>query len=1090
MYRTCWAHKSGSCAGFAALALVCAASALASAPLNAPALLPGRPTRFSVGASHVRTFTLRLRKGEYVRVRIEQLHHLALVELERAGRPPEMRFRDTGRHGVIRISLVAQSDRTYRFLIRPYERRQPASGLIRVSRMRPASAAERRDASAEALYARAEWSRHRGGAASWPGAVKQYRRAAAAAAALGDVTLLRAALTGEARLELYQLNDYRAALPLARRAAALAGGGDVPGQALAWKTLASAQAYLARYRQCVSASRRALELFRKSGDRYWQGIVLGNLAYAYWAMGRTGLALRTARESLAMARSVHDWFGVEFNLVALGGFHSARGEFNQSFDDYRRALAALRAHPYPDAAALAWTNLGELFEQVNDPGEARTSLRKALRLAAAAHDSATGLEVLSDLGDLSLREGDAHAALAYDRKGISRATALGLPRETSYLLTGQGEAYAALEDGSAARASFDKAIALARKVSQRGSEASAWLALGDEELTAGRAVAAQAAYRRALALCSAESDRPGMARALASLARVERHRGELRAARAHIERALGLIGSTRSTLAARELRTAYFTSQHAYYDLGVSILMQLADRYPGHGYALQALHIAERGRARTLLDALQRAARLPAGLVSAHLARAMRRNRQQLDAAYDRWRDLIQEPNAANAQFTALRRRIETLERSGDVLEALARARNRRYAAVVDARPMSIARVRQRLLDAHTAILEYWIGAKRGEAWLVRDSGLSVLSMPPERVLARQVKALRDAITARTRSVAGESVAGRLARVDAADAQASRLAGVLGSEILPDARSLRGIRTLYVVADGPLFGVPFAALRPRGGTRALVFGLAVVREPSISVLSALARNSPRPPARPASVAVFADPVYTRNDPRFGALIAQTDTSADSAENVVRWAPEQHIEDLPRLIGAREEARAIRRLSEDHAEVRTGFAATVRAVRSTNWRHFAVAEFAVHTLLDAKQPQFSGLVLTLYHRDGRREQGVLWLRDIYSLDIPVGLVVLSSCRTLEGRDVPGEGLVGLYRAFLMAGAHAVLGSLWAVQDRPTGRFMTVFYRNLLRRGLSGARALRAAQLSFARSRRYSAAYYWAGFSIEGQGVRPG
>lgn len=1075
--------------GGALLSLVCVAACARAASLPPPIALPAhKPIPFAVDSRHPQVFSLRLRKDQYVRIRVEQLRHLALVDLQRPGQSArEVRFRDTGRHGIIRISLAAQVSGSYRLVIRPYEPRQSASGIVTASVPRAATAADREDAAAEVLYAHAEWSRHKGSASSWPRALKDYQAAAALALRLDDATLERAALTGESRLDLFRLSRYRAAGPLAREAVALPFRADVPGEVLAWKTLATADYFMGRYRQAIRATRRALELNRRTGDRYWRGILLGNLAYLYREVGRTDLALATARRSLAIARSIHDWFGVDFNLEALGDFHLARGQLDQAFLDYRRALAALRKQHYPLEAGAVWKGLGELFEVAHEPGEAQSALRKALAYDGRAHDAAGALEVVADLGRVSLRQGEARMAMREYRQGLGRAKALSLPRDESLMLTGLAGALAATGRDGRALSTYRSAIALATRISATSSEAAAWQGLGDCQAAVGSLTGARAAYRRAFRLWSRQADRVRMATALASLARLDYRGGRLRRAHERIKRALELIETSRESLTSRQLRTSYFASQHAYYALGVSILMALDRRFPRAGYAVRALEMAERARARTLLDALDQADRFPAGLIPSHLAGQLRRNRAQVDAAHARWRELVQDPRADNSRFAALHNRIESLLRSGDALEALARARSQRYATLTGAHPVAIARV-QRLLARGEALIEYWVGEPRSYAWLIRRGAISTFTLPGERALARQVRRLRRAATARTLSMTGESLPGRIARVHAADARTVRLAAGLGGRILPACRSLRQVRILYVVPDGPLFGVPFPILRARDCADSLVERSAVIEEPSASVLLSLASRSAAgaSPEGAPSVAVFADPVYSRDDPRFGAWLKRAGTPAPRAA-AMRFAPEDDVAHLPRLKGSRHEALAIERLSGPaHAVVTMGFAATAKAVRTVRWRRFQVVDFAVHTLLNPDHPEFSGLVFSMYRRDGTPRDGVLWMRDIYGLRIPVDLVVLSGCRTLGGHQVPGVGLVGLSRAFLMAGAHAVLGSLWSVEDEPTGRFMTLFYREMLRRHLGPAQALRAVQLSFIASSRYSAPYYWAGFSIEGRG----
>jgi CHAT domain-containing protein len=170
-------------------------------------------------------------------------------------------------------------------------------------------------------------------------------------------------------------------------------------------------------------------------------------------------------------------------------------------------------------------------------------------------------------------------------------------------------------------------------------------------------------------------------------------------------------------------------------------------------------------------------------------------------------------------------------------------------------------------------------------------------------------------------------------------------------------------------------------------------------------------------------------------------------------------------------------------------IRLGFRALASTVREEDWSHYEIAHFGVHALLNPERPAFSGVVLTMVHPDGVPRNGVLWLSDIYTLHMPVKLVVLSGCRTANGREIPGEGLEGLSHAFFFAGARSVVGSLWSVEDSETGLLMQGFYRNLIHGKLSPAAALRRAQLAIAGQAGTSAPFHWAGFTIQGDGAAP-
>jgi CHAT domain-containing protein len=195
--------------------------------------------------------------------------------------------------------------------------------------------------------------------------------------------------------------------------------------------------------------------------------------------------------------------------------------------------------------------------------------------------------------------------------------------------------------------------------------------------------------------------------------------------------------------------------------------------------------------------------------------------------------------------------------------------------------------------------------------------------------------------------------------------------------------------------------------------------------------------------------------------------------------------------LPRLKNSRAEADAIAALNGAQSTVTNlGFDAVAPAVTKTqDWSQFAAVHFGVHALMNSEKPAFSGVVLSMVRPDGAPQNGVLWLSGIYSLRMPVNLVVLSGCHTANGREVPGEGLEGLSRAFFFAGARTVVGSLWSVEDRETSLLMQRFYRNLIQGKMSPAAALRRAQIDTASDPATSAPFHWAGFTVQGDGDAP-
>jgi CHAT domain-containing protein len=190
--------------------------------------------------------------------------------------------------------------------------------------------------------------------------------------------------------------------------------------------------------------------------------------------------------------------------------------------------------------------------------------------------------------------------------------------------------------------------------------------------------------------------------------------------------------------------------------------------------------------------------------------------------------------------------------------------------------------------------------------------------------------------------------------------------------------------------------------------------------------------------------------------------------------------------LGRLPFSGREAEAIAALTPTgQAWKATGFEASRDAATSQPLADYRIVHFATHGLLNTERPELSGLVLSLLDRAGRKQDGFLRLHDVYDLELAADLVVLSGCQTALGKELSGEGLVGLTRGLMYAGARSVVASLWQVDDESTAELMKRFYRAMLKEGLRPAEALRLAQLEMSRDRRWSAPFYWAGFVLQGE-----
>jgi len=277
----------------------------------------------------------------------------------------------------------------------------------------------------------------------------------------------------------------------------------------------------------------------------------------------------------------------------------------------------------------------------------------------------------------------------------------------------------------------------------------------------------------------------------------------------------------------------------------------------------------------------------------------------------------------------------------------------------------------------------------------------------------------------------------------------------------------------------------------------LIVGHEVVSLPSASAL-AIQRTelAGRQPA-PKMLAVIADPVFDRTDVRFRAqasvpedkLLAQTGIPTDTRGL-------EHIADssatdkgklvIRRLPFTRQEADGLMALTPKNLSFRaTDFQASRSNVLNGELAQYRYVHFATHGLLDTERPGLSALVLSTIDAEGKPQDGFLRANDIYNMKLPAELVVLSACQTGLGKEVKGEGLIGLTRGFMYAGAKRVVVSLWSVNDKATSDLMTEFYRGMLKDNERPAAALRAAQIEMWKHKKWQSPYYWAAFTMQGE-----
>lgn len=885
------------------------------------------------------------------------------------------------------------------------------------------------------------------------------------------------------------------------------------------------------YLNLPDSAEKAVEAFQESAAlwggqpdreaRSWQVRALNSAGVLLKAQGRFERARKQHEEALAIAREQGDSYNQVTSLLNLGTLDCDRGELRRGIVSLSESLAKAREIQDRQMEARNLINLASAYEKLQESQKALQYYQSALELARVLANRELEVTALNDLGLTYLSLGDWETAVSSFQQVLPLIHQLGDRVKEARTLINLGDALRRLERFGEAEKVFDQALALGREIKDaetqtaalttraflyiklhqpdravepsrqallmaRGfpeREVNALYALGSAHRELGDWSTAREDLERALSLAQSRGDRTREAEIGLVLARAERDGGDLAAAREQIHSAVEILESLRTRVLDPRLRTSFLATKQDFYEFYIDALM--SSQEPS-----EALQISEQARARSLLDILtESGADLRKGADPALVDRE-RRLRDRVNVLDRNRFNLQAEAKPDPRKIAEAERQLEQALDEYNQVQADLRASSPSYAALTQPQPLSVTEIQAQVLDGKALLLEYALGAKRSFLWVVTPDAIRSFELPSRERIEKTARRYYELLTARNERRAAESLQAWKQRIDRSDQDAGQVGRDLYHLLLAPAERLLGDRPLLIVADGALQYIPFAALPIPSSGAPLVTRQEVVSLPSASALAALRREVLGRSRAPKTLAVFADPVFQATDPRLTHRSDKLDRMNLASTATRGWSPTDERQasgpSFRRLFSSRKEAETLSSLvSRDQLFLAMGFDASRAKATAPELAQYRNVHFATHGVLDSRRPELSKLVLSLYDEKGRSEDGFLRLNDIYGLHLNADLVVLSACQTALGKEIRGEGLIGLTRGFMDAGAARVVASLWSVEDRATAELMGNFYRAMLREKLSPAAALRRAQIKMASTPGRQSPYFWAGFSLQGE-----
>jgi CHAT domain-containing protein/tetratricopeptide (TPR) repeat protein len=764
----------------------------------------------------------------------------------------------------------------------------------------------------------------------------------------------------------------------------------------------------------------------------------------------------------------------------------------KSVEKYHEALELYRRAGARSGEVGTLNRIGEVYLGLGETQKALEMFNVALPISRAIGARKVEAETLNYIGLVYDSLGEIQKALEKVNEALQISRASGDRSVEAITLSNIGAAYQSLGEMQKALEKLNEALPISRGVGDRRGEAIALNNIGLVSHSLGEIQKALEKFNEALTLRRDISDHNGEADTMLGIARVEQKRGNLTQARQTVEQAIDLVESLRTNIPSQELRSSYFANRQEFFEFYIDVLMQMRKQNPAAALDATALAVAERARARSLLELLTEArADIRQGVDSSLLERE-RSLQQRLNARAAAQVNLLNRKHTPE-QANAAAKEIAAIIAEYEEIQAQIRARSPRYAALSQPQPLGLTEIQQQALDEDTLLLEYALGEKRSYLWIVSQRSIDSYELPPRAELEAAARRVYELLTVRPKR--GTPPDPQLI------VQARTLSGML---IGPVAPRLGGKR-LVVVAPGALSYLPFAALpapedekRPAGDYEPLIAKHEVLTVPSASVLSIIRRETEGRQRATKSIAVLADPVFEASDPR----LASAKNRDSSGETPAALAADAELSELTRAIRtmnfpdsrtaftrlafSRQEAESIIALTPKGTGLKaTDFSASRALALSRQLSQYRILHFATHGLLNSERPELSGLVFSLIDQEGKPQDGFLRLHEIYNLQLNADLVVLSACETGLGKEIKGEGLIGLTRGFMYSGAPRVIASLWDVDDLATAELMKLFYQRMLKDGQPVGAALRSAQLELSKQKRWASPYYWAGFVLHGE-----
>ena len=854
---------------------------------------------------------------------------------------------------------------------------------------------------------------------------------------------------------------------------------DIAGKAQALLTLSDCQNDQNQL-EALKTAQEALVLWQSVNNKWGIGKTYSAIGYYQLTLQQVMESAQSHQAALEIWRELKIPYEEAQAFLNLGFVEFRKGEWQNAISFFSQAQTLLDPKGYPYEMGQITITLGEIFTEIGLTDAAISNLEQAATYFDQSGEPLAKAAVSLDMGSAYFAAGRYTDAIAKLETTIGDAEKHDLPTIVGMSHEVLGQAYVALNDPATALVHFQIALDFLTKASRVMEAARVQARMGQAYAAQKKFQKADAYYATALKKFQELSDRLNESATLYALGKSKLDQHDLEGAETFLRQSIEVAENIRRTPTTSDLTAAFSATIHDRYQRYIDCLMLMKKTRPTDNLETTAFELSEQERGRSLKELLQATQTNLIPGIDPQLAQQEQSLRQSLKAKENYKVALLSQKYDPN-QVTALDAELDQLRRQYKEVVAAIVAQVPSYGRVNEPSSWNLQRIQEEVVaNDYTVLLEYSIGVDRSYVWAITRNNIVSYELAPE-----------PAITAAAQKVYKLLSTPPDAATENELTQASHELSNL--VLAPVAKSLDK-RRIILVADDVLNYIPFQMLPTgTGNSSRLIESHEIVNAPSASIMGQLRQETARRQPAPKVLAAFGNPVFVSNynqarGTNSGELVADLGPGSQPWQHALR---DIHVDadtfdpaNLQPLFYTTRELDNLREIAGDQSLLVTGFDATREVLNSTDLTQYAILHFATHGVFDPRNPANSGLFLSMVNRDAQRQNGFIGLQDIYALKARVDLVVLSACRTGLGKDVKGEGLIGVTRGFMNAGASSAVASLWSVDDEATAELMKNFYSNMLREGMPPAAALREAQNTVRKDPRWASPYYWAAFTFQG------